>query len=297
VIVLDIVPREVAWRQFGVAALNDRAYARGEAGSNEEDAMNVAGDPLVSRNVDARGVVTLTLNRPQAFNALSASMLSVLQSELDILTRDESVRVLVLAAAGKAFCAGHDLKEMRAQPSLGYYQGLFAQCTRVMLGIRRVPVPVIARVQGIATAAGCQLVAQCDLAVASSEARFAVSGVNLGLFCSTPSVALSRNISLKNAFEMLVTGEFIDAREAQVRGLVNRVVEPAALDAEVEKLVASILTKPRVAVTMGKELFYRQAELGIEAAYDAAGQTMACNMMDKSALEGVQAFIEKRRTP
>lgn len=255
-----------------------------------------AADPLVRREVDARGVATLTLNRPQSFNALSEGMLSALQSELDILIRDESVRVLVLAAAGRAFCAGHDLKEMRAQPSLGYYQQLFAQCTRVMLGIRRLPVPVIARVQGIATAAGCQLVAQCDLAVASSEARFAVSGVNLGLFCSTPSVALSRNVSLKSAFEMLVTGEFIDARQAQARGLVNRVVEPAALDEEVEKLVASILSKPRVALAMGKELFYRQAELGIEAAYDAAGQTMACNMMDESALARVQAFIDKRAT-
>lgn len=251
-------------------------------------------DPLLIRHRDARGVVTLTLNRPQAFNALSEGMLAALQSELDVLSRDESVRVLVLAAAGKAFCAGHDLKQMRAQPSLAYYQRLFAQCTRVMLGIRRAPVPVIARVQGMATAAGCQLVAQCDLAVASSEARFAVSGVNLGLFCSTPSVPLSRNVSLKEAFEMLVTGEFIDARQAQARGLVNRVVEPAALDAELERVVGSILTKPRVAVAMGKELFYRQAELGMEAAYDAAGQVMACNMMDDAALEGVQAFIDKR---
>jgi enoyl-CoA hydratase/carnithine racemase len=251
-------------------------------------------DPLLIRDRDARGVVTLTLNRPQAFNALSEGMLAALQNELDVSSRDESVRVLVLAAAGKAFCAGHDLKQMRAQPSLAYYRQLFGQCTRVMLGIRRLPVPVIARVQGLATAAGCQLVAQCDLAVASSEARFAVSGVNLGLFCSTPSVPLSRNVSLKESFEMLVTGEFIDARQAQARGLVNRVVAPAALDAELERLVASILTKPRVAVALGKELFYRQAELGMEAAYDAAGQVMACNMMDEAALEGVQAFIDKR---
>jgi enoyl-CoA hydratase/carnithine racemase len=251
-------------------------------------------DPLLIRHRDARGVVTLTLNRPQAFNALSEGMLAALQSELDLLSRDESVRVLVLAAAGKAFCAGHDLKEMRAQPSLAYYQQLFAQCTRVMLGIRRAPIPVIARVQGVATAAGCQLVAQCDLAIASSEARFAVSGVNLGLFCSTPSVPLSRNVSLKEAFEMLITGEFIDARQAQVRGLVNRVVEPPALDAELERVVSAILSKPRVAVAMGKELFYRQAELGMEAAYDAAGQVMACNMMEHAALEGVQAFIDKR---
>ncbi len=250
--------------------------------------------PPVLRDCDARGVVTLTLNRPQAFNALSEGVLASVQDELDRVARDESVRVVVLAGAGKAFCAGHDLKEMRAHPSLEYYQRLFSQCTRMMLAIRRLPVPVVARVQGMATAAGCQLVAQCDLAVASTAARFAVSGVNLGLFCSTPSVALSRNVSLKESFEMLVTGEFIDAREAKERGLVNRVVEPELLDTELGKLVDSILAKPRVAIALGKELFYRQAELGIEAAYDLAGQTMACNMMENAALEGVQAFIEKR---
>ena len=251
-------------------------------------------EPLVKRTRDARGVVTLTLNRPQAFNALSEGMLTALQAELDTLSQDATARVLVLAAAGRAFCAGHDLKEMRAQPSLDYYQRLFAQCARMMLSLRALPLPVIARVQGTATAAGCQLVAQCDLAVASSEARFAVSGVNLGLFCSTPGVALSRNVARKEAFEMLVTGEFIDAAQARIRGLVNRVAEPAALDAELEKLLLSILAKPRVAVALGKELFYRQVELGIEAAYEAAGQTMACNMMEPVALEGVQAFIDKR---
>jgi enoyl-CoA hydratase/carnithine racemase len=256
--------------------------------------MDATVNPLVLSDRDVRGVVTLTLNRPQAFNALSEGVLAALLEELDRLALDESVRVVVLAAAGKAFCAGHDLKEMRAHPSLEYYQQLFAQCTRVMLAIRRLPVPVVARVHGMATAAGCQLVAQCDLAVASSAARFAVSGVNLGLFCSTPSVALSRNISRKEAFEMLVTGEFIDAREAKERGLVNRVAEPEALDTELNELVDSILAKPRVAIALGKELFYRQAELGVEAAYDLAGQTMACNMMDDAALEGVQAFIEKR---
>ena len=251
-------------------------------------------EPLVKRARDARGVVTLTLNRPQAFNALSEGMLTALQGELDMLSQDATARVLVLAAAGRAFCAGHDLKEMRAQPSLDYYQRLFAQCARMMLSLRRLPLPVIARVHGTATAAGCQLVAQCDLAVASSEARFAVSGVNLGLFCSTPGVPLSRNVARKQAFEMLVTGEFIDAAQARTRGLVNRVAEPAALDAELEKLLLSILAKPRVAVALGKELFYRQVELGIEAAYEAAGQTMACNMMEPVALEGVQAFIDKR---
>ena len=251
-------------------------------------------DLLLRRERDARGVVRLTLNRPQAFNALSEGMLGALQNELEGLAADESLRVVVLAAEGKAFCAGHDLKEMRAQPSSAYYERLFAQCTHVMLSLIRLPTPVIARVQGIATAAGCQLVAQCDLAIASSEAKFAVSGVNLGLFCSTPSVPLSRDIARKQAFEMLVTGEFIDAAEARVRGLVNRVVAPEALDAEVEAMVSSILAKPRVAVAMGKELFYRQVQLGIEAAYEAAGRVMACNMMDQAALEGVQAFIEKR---
>ncbi|HEX4598771.1 MAG TPA: enoyl-CoA hydratase [Burkholderiaceae bacterium] len=254
----------------------------------------MSNDQLLVRSRDSRGVVTLTLNRPQAYNALSEALLGALQRELDAIATDESVRVVVLAAEGKAFCAGHDLREMRAQPSREYYQRLFAQCSRMMLSLTRLPVPVIARVQGIATAAGCQLVAQCDLAVASSDARFAVSGVNLGLFCSTPGVPLSRNVSRKRAFEMLVTGEFIDAREALARGLVNRVVEPAELEVETERLVASIVAKPRVAVAMGKELFYRQAELGLASAYEAAGDTMACNMMEEAALEGVQAFIEKR---
>jgi len=251
-------------------------------------------EPLVLRTRDRRGVVTLTLNRPQAFNSLSEALLTALQQELDGVAEDAQARVVVLAAAGKAFCAGHDLKEMRADPSLDYYQRLFAQCGAVMMSVQRLPVPVIARVQGIATAAGCQLVAMCDLAVAASDARFAVSGVNLGLFCSTPSVALSRNLQRKAAFEMLVTGEFISAAQALEKGLVNRVAAPDELDAEVESLVASIVAKPRVAIALGKQLFYRQLESGIAAAYDDAAQTMACNMMDASALEGVQAFIEKR---
>lgn len=250
--------------------------------------------PLVLRQQDERGVVALTLNRPQAFNALSEAMLAALAAEFEAIGRDESARVVVLGASGKAFSAGHDLKEMRAQPSLAYYQRLFTSCTQVMLAVQRLPVPVIARVQGIATAAGCQLVAMCDLAVASRDAKFAVSGVNLGLFCSTPGVALSRNIARKAAFEMLVTGAFIDADEAKAKGLVNRVADAGALDAEVESLVATIVAKPRVAIAMGKALFYRQLETGIEAAYADAGQTMACNMMDESALEGVQAFIDKR---
>lgn len=252
-------------------------------------------EPLVLKSRDARGVVTLTLNRPQAFNALSEGLLGALQGELDALAADASVRALILAGAGKAFCAGHDLREMRADPSLGYYEKLFAQCARMMLTLQQLPVPVIARVHGIATAAGCQLVAMCDLAVAASAAKFAVSGVNLGLFCSTPSVALSRNVGRKAAFEMLVTGNFISAVQALEKGLVNRVVEAERLDAEIEALVASIAAKPRIAIEMGKRLFYRQLESGIAAAYEDAGRTMACNMMDAVALEGVQAFIEKRK--
>jgi enoyl-CoA hydratase/carnithine racemase len=257
--------------------------------------MNLADAPLLLSQIDERGVVTLTLNRPLAFNSLSEAMLAALQGELDAIARNEAARVVVLAAAGKAFCAGHDLKEMRAEPSLDYYQRLFAQCAKVMMAIQTLPVPVIAKVQGIATAAGCQLVAQCDLAVAVSTARFAVSGVNLGLFCATPSVALSRNLGRKQAFEMLVTGEFISAAQALDKGLINRIAEPEQLDAEVERLVASIVAKPRVALAMGKAQFYRQIEMGMAAAYQLAGQSMACNMMDEAALEGVQAFIDKRK--
>lgn len=241
------------------------------------------------------GVVTLTLNRAEKFNPLSEEMLTELQAALNGIAIDNSVRVVVLAASGKAFCAGHDLKQMRADPSAAYYKKLFNQCSKVMLTIQQMPQPVIARVQGIATAAGCQLVAMCDLAVAASDAKFAVSGVNYGLFCSTPSVGLSRNIGRKQAMEMLLTGEFIDAETARDRGLLNRVVAADALDAEIKKLSDSILAKPAVAVAMGKQLFYRQMEMGIDAAYQLAGETMACNMMDEAALEGVQAFIDKRQ--
>jgi enoyl-CoA hydratase/carnithine racemase len=256
--------------------------------------MLTTDDPLLLVHRDERGMVTLTLDRPQSFNALSEEMMTALQTQLAALAGDDSVRVLVIAASGKAFCAGHDLKQMRAQPAEAYYRDLFKQCAKLMLAIQQLPVPVVAKVQGLATAAGCQLVAQCDLAVAASTARFAVSGVNLGLFCATPAVALSRNLGRKAAFEMLVTGQFISAHEALQKGLVNRVVAPEQLDAEVEALVASIVAKPRVAVALGKSLFYRQLEAGIAAAYTDAGQTMACNMMDEAALEGVQAFIDKR---
>ncbi len=253
-------------------------------------------DTVLLTQRDVRGVVTLTLNRPAAFNALSESLLAALAHEVAALQGDDSVRVLVLAATGKAFCAGHDLKEMRAQPSHEYYQTLFRRCSDVMLALQALPVPVIARVQGVATAAGCQLVAMCDLAVAASTARFAVSGINLGLFCATPSVALVRNVSRKAAFEMLVTGEFISAEQALERGLVNHVVAPAQLDERVETLIASILPKPREALALGKALFYRQAEAGIAAAYADAAQAMACNMMLPCALDGVQGFISKSLT-
>ncbi|MDR5782013.1 enoyl-CoA hydratase [Caballeronia sp. LZ065] len=242
---------------------------------------------------DVKGVVKLTMNRPEAFNALSEAMLDALEHALREVASSQA-RVLVLAGEGRAFCAGHDLKEMRAEPSGEYYRALFTRCSRMMLTIQQMPQPVIARVNGIATAAGCQLVAMCDLAVASSDARFAVSGVNLGLFCATPSVPLSRNLSRKAAFEMLVTGEFIDAATARERGLVNRVASPGDLDDAVRRLAASIAAKPREAVAAGKGLFYRQLESGIEDAYALASETMACNMMEDVTLEGTQAFIEKR---
>jgi enoyl-CoA hydratase/carnithine racemase len=259
-----------------------------------EIAMTDTSAPVLEQR-DARGVVTLTMNRPASFNALGEEMLAALQAALDRVADDESARVVVIAAEGKAFCPGHNLKEMIARPELAYYQQLFAQCSRMMLAIQKLPVPVIARVHGIATAAGCQLVAQCDLAVASTQAKFAVSGVNFGLFCGPPSVPLLRNVPAKQAMEMLLTGDFITAEQARERGLVNRVAAPEQLDAEVETLVASILAKPRQAIAMGKDLFYRQRELGVEAAYQLASQTMAVNMMDACAQEGVTAFAEKRK--
>jgi enoyl-CoA hydratase/carnithine racemase len=240
------------------------------------------------------GIVKLTLNRGEKFNPLSEEMLTLLQAELDAIAKDATARVVILAANGKAFCAGHDLKQMRASPSAAYYKKLFDQCSKMMLTVQQMPQPVIARVQGIAAAAGCQLVAMCDLAVASQEAKFAVSGINYGLFCSTPSVGLSRNMGRKQAMEMLLTGEFIDAQAACERGLINSVVPLQELDQAISALTDSILAKPAVSIAMGKQLFYRQLEMGISAAYQLAGETMACNMMDEATLEGVQAFIEKR---
>lgn len=240
------------------------------------------------------GVVTLTLNRPRQFNALSEELLGALQSALDRIAVDSSVRCVVLAAAGKAFCAGHDLRQMRGRPEFSYYQQLFTQCSRVMRGILALPVPVIARVQGLATAAGCQLVATCDLAIASTESRFAVSGIDAGLFCSTPSVALSRNIATKRAFDMLVTARFIDAATALDWGLVNEVVEPTQLDDAVARKVGVILGKSAAAIRHGKAMFYRQLGMPVDEAYAFASDVMAHNMMEDDAGEGIDAFLQKR---
>jgi enoyl-CoA hydratase/carnithine racemase len=239
-------------------------------------------------------VAYLTLNRPAQYNALSEEMLAALEAALDQVAADPAARVVVLGGAGKAFCAGHDLKQMKSKPSVDYYRQLFAHCSRLMMRIQSLPQPVIARVHGIATAAGCQLVATCDIAVAADDARFAVSGINVGLFCATPSVALSRNVGRKAAFEMLVTGEMIDAATAAQRGLINRSVPADRLDQEVSRIAAAIAAKPRSAVAAGKALFYRQLEQGVAPAYELASEAMACNMIDASAQEGVAAFIAKR---
>jgi enoyl-CoA hydratase/carnithine racemase len=252
-------------------------------------------EPIVLRTDRADGLTTLTLNRPAQFNSLSKDMLTAIRREVDDIAASEAVRVVIIAGAGKAFCAGHDLKEMRVNHDKCFMQELFAQCGELMLALTRLPQPVIARVHGIATAAGCQLVSMCDLAVAADVARFAVSGINVGLFCSTPAVGLARNLGRKAALEMLLTGDFIDAMEAKAKGLVNRVVPADALDAEIERLVQSILAKSAVAVRMGKGMFYKQLEMGLVEAYAYAGEVMACNMMSDDAGEGIDAFMQKRR--
>jgi len=253
----------------------------------------VAAEPTVLRE-DREGVATLTLNRPRQFNAISRAMLDELQRALDAIAKDSSVRVVVVAGAGSAFSGGHDLKEMMANRTEAFVGGLFERCSRAMLALAALPQPVIARVHGIATAAGCQIVAACDLAVASSEARFATSGINYGLFCATPGVPVSRNVSRKRAFEMLFTGEFVDAQTAMAWGLVNRVVPPGELDAEVARLAASIKAKPRAVVAAGKAFFYSQLESSLGEAYAAASRSITCNMLGPDAAEGVGAFIEKR---
>ena len=242
----------------------------------------------------AGAVTTLALNRPDRLNPLSGSMIAALQGALDRIAADPGVRVVVLTGAGRAFCAGHDLKEMYAHRDRAFQEALFERCSRMMLSIVALPQPVIARVNGLATAAGCQLLATCDLAVASSEARIAVNGIDHGLFCSTPSVPLSRNVPRKQAFEMLFTGEFIDAETARRRGLVNRVALPEELDDAVAALCDAILAKPAATVAKGKRMFYRQIERDLTAALHYAGGVMACDMMDDDAQEGIGAFLDKR---
>jgi enoyl-CoA hydratase/carnithine racemase len=240
-------------------------------------------------------ITTLVLDRPQARNALSAELMGDLEHELAAVAADRTVKVVILGANGPAFSSGHDLKQMRANRDRDRYQSLFEQCSRMMLAIVRLPQPVIARVQGIATAAGCQLVASCDLAVAAASARFATPGVNIGLFCSTPMVALSRNVARKHAMEMLLTGEMIGAEDAQRFGLVNRVVPDAQLEEATRALAETIAAKSGHVLRIGKEAFYRQLELGVEDAYAYTSRVMTENMMARDAEEGIGAFLEKRK--
>ncbi len=251
-------------------------------------------EPILLIGISA-GIATLTLNRPHQYNALSEDMLTALKDALDGFAEDETVRVVVLAANGKAFCAGHDLKEMRSSEDRPFHRALFDRCGAVMQTINNLPQPVIAKVQGIATAAGCQLVAQCDLAVAAETARFAVSGINVGLFCSTPAVPLSRNMHRKQAMQMLLTGDFIDAETAREFGLVNTVTPIGELDEAVASLAQKIVGKSPLAVGLGKNMFYQQANMDLSAAYQFAGERMTCNMDSEDAREGIDAFIEKRK--
>ncbi len=259
----------------------------------DQPAAAAANEPGLLRRVEG-GVCTLTLNRPQQYNALSESLIDEMQVALDEIAEDPDVRLVVLAASGRAFCAGHDLKEMRLTPVRSHYEALFKKCSRMMLSIVRLPKPVIARVHGLATAAGCQLVASCDLAVASSESRFGTTGIRVGLFCMTPGVALSRNVARKQAFEMLFTGDMVSAETALEIGLVNRVVPAEDLDTGVEALAGPILAKSQAAIAAGKRMFYRQLEMGLSAAYDYAAEEMAANMMFRDVDEGIDAFVEKR---
>ena len=250
-------------------------------------------EPVLLSCIEER-VATLILNQPGQYNVLSEALLSALQESLDEIADNRNIRVVVIAGAGRAFCAGHDLKEMRANPNREYYEDLFERCGRVMMRIAQVPQPVIARVHGVATAAGCQLVAACDLAVASDNARFAVSGINLGLFCSAPAVALTRNISRKRAFEMLVTGNFVDAGTAMELGLINHVAPVESLDSIIDDLVKNILAKSAIAVEMGKRMFYEQYKYDVEAAYEYAAHIMAANMMSDDAMKGIDGFLGRR---
>jgi enoyl-CoA hydratase/carnithine racemase len=257
-------------------------------------ADQVVDQPILLRD-DSEGIATLTLNRPAQYNALSGDMLDALQNALDAIDQDESVRVVVIAANGKAFCPGHDLKEMRSSEEREFHQALFDKCGNLMLTINRLRQPVIARVNGIATAAGCQLVANCDLAVATEDARFAVSGINVGLFCSTPAVPLSRNMGRKQAMHMLLTGDFISAQTAQQYGLVNEVVPAAELEQATISLAQKIIAKSAHAISLGKDMFYKQLTMDLSEAYAYAAERMTCNMDSHDAREGIDAFIQKRK--
>ncbi len=256
--------------------------------------MDSQSEPMLLREQDG-GIVRLTLNRPSAFNSLSRELLGLLEEEIARLERDDSARVVVLGGRGKAFSAGHDLKEMGRDRRYEPVKALFSQCSRVMIGLTRLPQPVIACVDGLAFAAGCQLVAACDLAVASDESRFATSGVKYGLFCSTPMVALSRNVARKPAMEMLLTGDSIDAAEALRLGLVNRVVPRAELDAAIDALCARLLDKPQAVLALGKRAFYRQLEMGLEEAYAFTTEVIVENALGRDFEEGLEAFLEKRK--
>jgi enoyl-CoA hydratase/carnithine racemase len=252
----------------------------------------MSGPDLLRR--DADGVAWLTLNRPAARNALTMDLMEALDAELARIATDPAVHVVVLAGTGPAFCAGHDLRELRSNPTRAAYEATFALCSRLMLRIVRLPKPVIARAHGVATAAGCQLVASCDLAVAADTARFATPGVNIGLFCSTPMVALSRAVGRKASMEMLLTGDLLDAAQARELGLVNRVVPEADLDAAVAALAAQIAAKSPLTVAIGKEAFYRQAEMTLDDAYAYTSEVMTRNMLARDAGEGIDAFLTKR---
>lgn len=273
-------------QQHGTLSLSSRSTSRMLATKNQS---------ILLRDDSPGGIATLTLNRPAQYNALSDDMLTELQTALDTIGRDDSVRVVIIAASGKAFCPGHDLQEMRSSEDREFHQALFHRCSKMMLTLHQLPQPVIAQVHGIATAAGCQLVANCDLAVAANGARFAVSGINLGLFCSTPAVALSRNIGRKQAMQMLLTGDFISAHTAQQYGLVNEVVPTKELEPATMALAQKIATKSAHAIKLGKETFYRQLPMELSDAYVYTAERMACNMDSHDAREGFDAFVEKRK--
>jgi enoyl-CoA hydratase/carnithine racemase len=253
-----------------------------------------AAEPFVKATREG-GIATITLNRGERFNPLSSDMIVALHAELDEVAADPDVRVVILAAAGRGFCAGHDLKEMRAHAGDHHWQRrLFDDCSRLMMRLTELPQPVIARVQGIATAAGCQLVSMCDLAVAADTASFALPGVNIGVFCSTPAVGVARNVGRKRAMELLLTGAPVDASTAQLWGLVNRVVPAADLDAEIRRFTDTILARSAATIRLGKAAFYQQIEQPLAAAYDLTAETMACNMELDDAAEGIDAFLQKR---